>query len=653
MINGLPLFYVLPMYLNNLKQFFGFDSLRPGQDEVINKVIEGHSAAAIFPTGSGKSLCYQLPALQLPHLTLVISPLLALMKDQINFLHSKGIQAASIDSSQTWEETQQVMQGVRSGSIKILMISVERLNNERFRQFISQVPISLLVVDEAHCISEWGHNFRPDYLKLPQYRQLLNIPQVLLLTATATPAVINDMGQKFGISEDNIVITGFYRSNLDLTIVPTPETEKQSALFDSLNIDPSLPTIVYVTLQKTAEDLATFLQQQGLMAQAYHAGMDSERRQQIQTDFMAGKHQCIIATIAFGMGIDKSDIRRVIHFDLPKSIENYSQEIGRAGRDGQHSDCILLGSKSGLNVLENFVYGDTPDQSSIETVLRLIQQNAPQWEVVQLRLSKESNIRTLPLKTLLVYLEMANIIEPQYTYFADYRFKLLVEQQFIINQFQGERQQFVSNIFACSPKARTWHTVDFEALWQTTQAERKRVVAAIDYFSEKGWVALESKQMTDVYRVMNPHFDIQQEAARLYQLFKAKEQSEISRLDNMLSFFESEQCLSHELASYFADHQAPQQCGHCSVCRGNVAKLPSDTQLAEVSENMLKAWCDPFMAACPSSPSAAAVTRFLCGMTSPLHTAIKARQLSGFGKMEQYPFQQTLMQIHQLYPSLT
>lgn len=641
------------MYLNNLKQYFGFDSLRPGQDDVIGKVIEGQSAAAIFPTGSGKSLCYQLPALQLPHLTLVISPLLALMKDQISFLHSKGIQAASIDSSQSWEETQQVMQRVRSGTIKILMISVERLNNERFRQFISQVPISLLVVDEAHCISEWGHNFRPDYLKLPQYRQSLNIPQVLLLTATATPAVISDMGQKFGIDESNIVITGFYRANLDLTIAPTPDTEKQAALYNTLASDPSLPSIVYVTLQKTAEELAASLQQQGIMAQAYHAGMDSDRRQQIQRDFMTGKHQCTIATIAFGMGIDKADIRRVIHFDLPKSIENYSQEIGRAGRDGQHSNCILLGSKSGLNVLENFVYGDTPDQSSIETVLGLIQQNVPQWEVVQLRLSKESNIRMLPLKTLLVYLEMAQIIEPQYTYFADYRFKLLVEQEFIINQFQGERQSFVSHIFACSPKARTWHTVDFDALWQTAQTERKRVVAAIDYFSEKGWVVLESKQMTDVYRVINPNFDINEEAGRLYHLFKAKEQSEIARLDNMLAFFESQQCLSHELASYFADHRAPQQCGHCSVCRGSVAKLPSDTQLAEVSDNMLKAWCDPFISACPVTPSAAAITRFLCGMTSPLHNAIKARQLSGFGKMEQYPFQQTLTQIHQLYPNLS
>lgn len=187
-----------------LQSVFGFDSLRQGQQPVIEAVMNGYSAAAIFPTGSGKSLCYQLPATILPNLTLVISPLLALMKDQLSFLQSKGIAAASIDSSQSREEAQQIMAGVKNGQIKILMISVERLKNERFREFIRQVPISLMVIDEAHCISEWGHNFRPDYLKLPQYQRELNIPQSLLLTATATPAVIEDM-QKSSILPVNIL----------------------------------------------------------------------------------------------------------------------------------------------------------------------------------------------------------------------------------------------------------------------------------------------------------------------------------------------------------------------------------------------------------------------------------------------------------------
>ncbi|WP_036825438.1 RecQ family ATP-dependent DNA helicase, partial [Photobacterium sanctipauli] len=510
----------------------------------------------------------------------------------------------------------------------------------------------LLVVDEAHCISEWGHNFRPDYLKLPQYRQALNIPQVLLLTATATPAVIEDMSNKFAIDTSNIVVTGFYRANLDLTITATAEPETRETLLSTVAQAPDQPTIVYVTLQKTAEELAQWLGQQGYQAQAYHAGMDSEQRQAIQQDFMSGRHRCIIATIAFGMGIDKSDIRRVIHFDLPKSIENYSQEIGRAGRDGDKSDCIVLANKSGVNVLENFVYGDTPDKSAIAYVLQQIQANPQQWEVMLSRLSKDSNIRLLPLKTLLVYLEMAQIIEPQYTYFADYRFKLNVEQDFIVNQFQGERRHFVSTIFACSPKARTWHTVDFDALWQSAQTERKRVVAAIDYFNEKGWITLESKQMTDVYRICQHQFDIQAQTEHLYQLFKAKEDSEINRLANMLGFFESKACLSHTLANYFADHHAPANCGHCSVCRGNPVTLPADATPPATSDNVLKAWCDPFIAACPTTPSAAAVTRYLCGMTSPLNTQVKARQMNGFGQLEHVPFGQTRQQVANLYPNL-
>ncbi|WP_299022043.1 ATP-dependent DNA helicase RecQ [uncultured Photobacterium sp.] len=641
------------MYQQTLKNTFGFDTLRPGQENVITRILNGESATAIFPTGSGKSLCYQLPAVQLPHLTLVISPLLALMKDQLDFLRSKNIPAASIDSSQSWDESQQVMQGVRNGEIKVLMISVERLNNERFRHFISQVPISLLVVDEAHCISEWGHNFRPDYLKLPHHRQWLKIPQVLLLTATATPAVIEDMSRKFDIEQSNVVITGFYRQNLDLAIAPTAETDKQQAILSQLEQNPQQPTIVYVTLQKTAENLASWLNQHGYRALAYHAGMDSEQRQQIQQAFMAGQHHCIIATIAFGMGIDKADIRRVIHFDLPKSIENYSQEIGRAGRDGFSSQCTVLANKSGLNVLENFVYGDTPDKEAIEYVLSQIQASPGQWEVMLPRLSKDSNIRLLPLKTLLVYLEMQQLIEAQYTYFANYRFKLIKDQQAIIDQFQSERRQFVSQIFACSPKARTWHTVDFDALWQGCQAERKRVVAAIDYFSEKGWIELESKQMTDVYRVPNSHFDIPEVATYLYELFQQKENSEIERITQMLSFFESNQCLSHTLASYFADTNAPEQCGHCSVCRGQIAELHGSEQLPEISVNTLKAWCDPFISACPTPPSPAAVTRFLNGITSPLNTKVKARQMNGFAQLEAYPFRNTQELVSSVYPELT
>ncbi|YCO04411.1 RecQ family ATP-dependent DNA helicase [Vibrio sp. VNB-15] len=627
-----------------LQSVFGFDSLRPGQQPVIEAVMNGHSAAAIFPTGSGKSLCYQLPATQLPHLTLVISPLLALMKDQLSFLQGRGIAAASIDSSQSREETQQVMAGVKNGHIKILMISVERLKNERFREFIRQIPLSLMVVDEAHCISEWGHNFRPDYLKLPQYQRELNIPQTLLLTATATPAVIEDMQSKFDIASENITVTGFYRSNLDISVLPCEEENKLTQLSDIIAAAPKLPSIVYVTQQQTAEQVANSLIRLGINAHAYHAGMKNDIREKIQQQFMDSQIDCIVATIAFGMGVDKSDIRRVIHFDLPKSIENYAQEIGRAGRDGQRSECILLGNTSGLTVLENFVYGDTPEPGSINYVLEQIRENTPQWEVMALRLSRDSNIRQLPLKTLLVYLELAKVIEAKYSYFAEYRFKFLQDRSFILNQFQGERRQFIEAIFACSIKAKVWCQVDLEALWMNYQSERSRVVAALDYFHQNGWIELESKQLTDVYSVLPATQNQETISQHLVELFQSKEQKDIERIHTMLNLFQSSDCLSYQLAHYFADHNAPVQCGHCSVCRGQVASFPQPQQ-EQPELAHLSAWVDEFVQLSPTAISNAAVARFLCGISTPIITQLKASKLRGYGSMANVSFEQVLKQV--------
>jgi len=631
--------------MSTLKRVFGFDQLRPGQERVISAVLAGRSAAAIFPTGSGKSLCYQLPALHLPHLTLVVSPLLALMQDQLAFLHRHGISAASIDSAQSREQVSETMTKAKAGELKILMISVERLKNERFRNFISDVPISLLVVDEAHCISEWGHNFRPDYLKLPDYQRQFGISQVLLLTATATPPVIKDMQKKFAIAADDVVTTGFYRPNLNLLVEPVAGRDKQRRLEQWLGAKQGEPSIVYVTQQKTAEQVAEQLSQRGLPVSAYHAGMGHEMREAIQRRFMAGELSCIVATIAFGMGIDKRDIRNVVHFDLPKSVENYSQEIGRAGRDGEASDCLVLANRDSLNVLENFVYGDTPELAGIVRVLEEIRGNSQggQWEMTVNALSDHSNIRQLPLKTLLVQLELRGIIAPRYAYFAEYRFKYLIEPEALLARFEGERRQFLEAIFNASARARTWCTVDFDALYNVHQAPRARVVKALDYLQERGWIELESKQMTDVYAVLQADFDVQALAGELHAYFVAQEGSEIRRIQAMLALFASGQCLSHRLARYFGDEQAPEHCGHCSVCRGQVAQLPEPPVLAPLAEHDRNALCAPFIAAHQAArggelPGNECLARFFCGLSAPLFTRLKARQIKGFAALEDYPY---------------
>ena len=624
-----------------LASVFGFSALKQGQQTVIEALLAGRSAAAIFPTGSGKSLCYQLPALLLPHLTLVISPLLALMQDQLEFLKSKGIAASSIDSAQSADEQRRIYQAIKTGEIKILMISVERLKNERFRHFISQIPISLLVVDEAHCISEWGHNFRPDYLKLPTYQTLLAIKQVLLLTATATPAVVKDMAQKFAIREHDIVRTGFYRPNLTLHVEPVSAAERFEVLCQRLRPYQHLSSIVYVTQQQSAEELAKALEAQGFKACAYHAGLTHEVRQRLQARYMQGEILTMVATIAFGMGIDKSDIRAIVHYDLPKSIENFSQEIGRAGRDGHTADCLVLANRESENLLANFIYGDTPEPSALLAVLNEINEHPePHWPVMLSRLSTQANIRQLPLKTLLVQLELQGFIEPVTSYFARYRFKLLVDEATLLERFDQERVYFLKRLLASAQKARLWYSLDFAAL-SFHQLDRTRAVKALDYLADQGLIELETGELTEVFHKCQP-FDPKVQADALYQYFADKERAELARIEHMLALFNSPECLSSRLARYFGDQEAPAACGHCSVCLGHFKALQEPLPLKPLSafhaHELLHTFNRSYRQNTGISPSIACQTRFLCAINMPLFTVLRARAMPHFGALKAYSY---------------
>jgi ATP-dependent DNA helicase RecQ len=625
------------MIHHTLEKHFGFNEFKAGQMEVIKRIVGGQSSAAIFPTGSGKSLCYQLPALHLPHLTLVVSPLLALMQDQLEFLSARRIAAARIDSSLSRDEERQIMEKVRSGDYKILLIAVERFKNERFRRFLSGVPISLMVIDEAHCISEWGHNFRPDYLKLPVYQREFNVAQVLLLTATATPAVITDMCAKFNLRRNAVIVTGFYRGNLRLWVKPVSD-DKDSALRELLKDAPEQPAIVYVTLQKTAETVAEFLNGKGLNAVAYHAGMKHEDRERIQDSFMAGRTNCIVATIAFGMGIDKRDIRRVIHYDLPKSIENYSQEIGRAGRDGLNSDCHALANLDNISVLENFIYGDTPEADNIRQALKSIPRDNSNWELKLNNLSMLSNIRILTLKTLLVYLEMKGVIKPLYSYFSDYRYSNIIPDEEIAAKFNGERRRFTEALFAGVKKSRIWSTVNFDSIKNGSGSDRERIAAALEYFDQKGFIKLEAKEMTEVFEVVAPGFDIEKLTGELDLLFRQKERIEIGRIETMVNLFAGDVCLSYALATYFGEELNWKKCNHCSVCLEGRASLKRSSSLKPLADYDFHELAGPFTAKLSAPATADLITRFLCGITVPLISKIKAKQLAAFGILEKYRY---------------
>ena len=358
---------------NILKTYFGYDEFRNGQDKLIESIIEGRDALGIMPTGGGKSICYQLPAIALDGITIVISPLISLMKDQVDSLNELGINAAFINSTLDNGEFLQILEGIRGNSYKIVYVAPERLNTDSFINLVKDIRISLVAVDEAHCISQWGHDFRPSYLEIPRFiNSLKQRPAVAAFTATATKEIINEIKRLIGLRNPIEVTTGFDRPNLYYQVLKV--SNKSKFLIEYLNENfKNESGIVYCATRKSVESLVKILNDKGFSAVGYHGGMNSEERQNNQDEFILGNKRLIVATNAFGMGIDKPDVRFVIHYNMPKNMEAYYQEAGRAGRDGEKSDCILLYSASDIVKQKLMIQNDDIDPKRQEMLYKNLQ----------------------------------------------------------------------------------------------------------------------------------------------------------------------------------------------------------------------------------------------------------------------------------------
>lgn len=326
--------------LATLKRHFGYDQFRPLQQDIIQYVLDGKDCLALMPTGGGKSLCYQMPALLSEGITIVVSPLIALMKDQVDQLTANGVPAAYINSSLSYEEIDAIRYRATQGKIKLLYVAPERLANPGFREFVKTLNVRLLAIDEAHCVSEWGHDFRPEYANLLAFRREFAHVPTIALTATATPKVSQDIIRQLGLQNPKIFTSSFDRPNLTYSVVP--KTKDWGGLYAVLEKYRGESAILYCFSRKDTESLAADLKARGYKAAAYHAGLSADVRNRTQERFIKDEIEVVVATVAFGMGIDKPDVRLVAHCDLPKSIEGYYQETGRAGRDGLPSECVLF-----------------------------------------------------------------------------------------------------------------------------------------------------------------------------------------------------------------------------------------------------------------------------------------------------------------------
>ena len=555
-----------------MKIHYGFDKFRPGQEKAIDNILAGKNSVIIMPTGGGKSLIYQLPALVLEGVTIVISPLIALMKDQVDSLTKVGIPATFINSSIPPNETWQRIKSVSDGHYKILYIAPERFYNKDFINILNNIKVSLFAIDEAHCISQWGHDFRPSYTRLKQSIELVGNPIVVALTATATSEVRKDIVAQLGLNKPEVVLTGFARPNLQFGVIQANGKDKMDLIINAIEKTQHGKGIIYAGTRSNVEEVTNSLVTYGIKASGYHAGLNQEERKNIQDSFMSGNIQVVVATNAFGLGINKKDIRFVIHNNMPGTLEAYYQEAGRAGRDGKSSFCLLFYSARDRYLQDFFIKGDNPSPKLILNIYKAL-----------LDLKEESNSNNV----LITYGELGKLILDDSSEMSiGTALKILEKQGYISRPNEKTSNAYIKLLINfekaldfISPKARVQREV-FSNFYNKFKQELEEGW----YFNPEqvaGLIGAKKSTLMNMIRVLNefqaieynPPFrgteiSILKEVDKLDIDFDAlgqKLKKAYKKLDMLEDYIYIDTCRQKFILDYFNDPNAS-RCGKCDNC---------------------------------------------------------------------------------------